>query len=705
MKLTVPERNVTSNGVISESSFTITASAKAFKILSSSLYKDKILAIVRELSCNAYDSHVDNGNKGKPFDVHIPTILNPYFKVRDYGTGISHDDMMSLYVTYFNSTKTDSNDFIGALGLGSKSPFSYADTFNVNSFKDGRVKSYTAYIDDAGTPNISLMTDLETDQPNGIEVSVYVNESDFHTFRTKIGSVYQYFAVKPKVNGYEFQKSSEKTVLYSGDKWALYSRGYNDVATKAIQGNIGYEIAASAIINLPEHLRSVIQYNNIELFFNIGDLEVAASREELSYDERTSDNIKEVLSEIYATVRRGMIDQLDVCETRWKAQMMLIDIKNEYPTTITNHLKTFNLKYDGEPLRYESSVDINKISDDAQFSLKRFTKQYDKVKGTSVKFSNIPYSDSTIIIFNDVNRLHVKRLKLHILNNVDSGQTVYFFNIPNWVMDRDKTMKTIVDYMGNPEYMMLSETDEPPKVARVKRDKAKGEVLTFIRKGNHNTNYSWNKCSWDYDELENPTNIVYLPMFRFEMLGGGRYYNPGDIRKGIELLVKLDVLPEDVVIYGLRASHLKRFPKENIATFRNLIDVIDDYVKKIDLRRIRRYNALDISEYSYSWNYLERISKRLKVVPEPMAQYLADKKFHKSEKNSEKSALHRTMLHMFGSHIVLSDDENKEPSSHDKVLELFPLFKTFNELALTHQERIPDDEVMLYVESKLGVKT
>ena len=45
--------------------FTIAASAKAFKVLSSNIYKNKIRAVVRELVCNAVDAHVINSNSAR----------------------------------------------------------------------------------------------------------------------------------------------------------------------------------------------------------------------------------------------------------------------------------------------------------------------------------------------------------------------------------------------------------------------------------------------------------------------------------------------------------------------------------------------------------------------------------------------------------------------------------------------------------------
>lgn len=58
MRVQTGQRMIMRGGdVEQEHNFTIKASAKAFSILAGNLYSDKPLAIVRELSANAYDSH------------------------------------------------------------------------------------------------------------------------------------------------------------------------------------------------------------------------------------------------------------------------------------------------------------------------------------------------------------------------------------------------------------------------------------------------------------------------------------------------------------------------------------------------------------------------------------------------------------------------------------------------------------------------
>jgi len=72
---TAPQDQAVLSNVGQIGEFRIRNSAKAFNILSSGLYANKIRAIIRELSCNAVDSHIAAGRSGTPFDVHLPNQL------------------------------------------------------------------------------------------------------------------------------------------------------------------------------------------------------------------------------------------------------------------------------------------------------------------------------------------------------------------------------------------------------------------------------------------------------------------------------------------------------------------------------------------------------------------------------------------------------------------------------------------------------
>jgi DNA topoisomerase VI subunit B len=196
----VANNEVIKSGIVAkEKRFGIAASAKAFEILSSGLYSDKVKSVIRELSCNALDSHVMVGKGDVPFEVHLPSFVEPYFKITDFGLGINEEDIYEVYTVYFASTKTQSNDQIGCLGLGSKSFFAYLNKGNavVESTFNGEIKTYSAFIDEQGEPSIVLMNVEKTDNPNGLSVQFPVKTCDIDNFRNKAAEVYKYFKVKP----------------------------------------------------------------------------------------------------------------------------------------------------------------------------------------------------------------------------------------------------------------------------------------------------------------------------------------------------------------------------------------------------------------------------------------------------------------------------------------------------------------------------
>jgi HSP90 family molecular chaperone len=68
-----------------------------FSVLRNQMYSDKILAVIREYSTNAYDAHVVAGIKNTPIRISLPNTLFPEFKVRDYGHGLSEEDVKNVY--------------------------------------------------------------------------------------------------------------------------------------------------------------------------------------------------------------------------------------------------------------------------------------------------------------------------------------------------------------------------------------------------------------------------------------------------------------------------------------------------------------------------------------------------------------------------------------------------------------------------------
>jgi hypothetical protein len=336
---------VISNVLAAPSRFKIKASAKAFKILSG-FYSEPILAIPRELGANAWDSHVKAGNTNKMFEVHAPNTLEPWFAIRDFGTGLSPEAIDTIYTTYFESTKTSDNDSDGCMGLGSKTPFNYTENFNVTSFYNGKKYVYNCFIDEQGSPNIMQVAVTDTVEPNGVEVKFGVKIADISMWVDKISRAYEPFRNRPIIKGANIE-FKPRDYIYQGNNWSIrknqnehYSRGSN-----AFMGNYCYPINADAvrrtIYNIEKDnaykLEQALNYGNFDLFFNIGDLDVAPNKEQLQYEENNSTCIAIInaLKTAIVELKNQVTNNIEVPKSLWDA-MYLYNKYNGYNSPYSN---------------------------------------------------------------------------------------------------------------------------------------------------------------------------------------------------------------------------------------------------------------------------------------------------------------------------------------------------------------------------------
>ena len=272
-------------------------------ILRNQLYSDKVLAVIREYSCNAVDAHTQAGKADKPIEVTLPNRLNPYFKVRDFGEALSDQEIQDVYAFYGESTKRNSNDQIGMLGIGSKSAFAYGDNFVINSYINGTKRMYNAFIDETQIGQISKIGEEQTNEENGIEIVVPTKEVDIEEFSQKAKDLFEHFKVTPIVKGVKQFEYDEHPTLFSGTGWkwkdikSEYSYHHSNGEAIAVMGNIGYPIDEYSLNlkNDDERKLKTLLCKNLRLDVEIGDLEISASREKLQYTDYTRKQIIEKL--------------------------------------------------------------------------------------------------------------------------------------------------------------------------------------------------------------------------------------------------------------------------------------------------------------------------------------------------------------------------------------------------------------------------
>jgi hypothetical protein len=565
--------------------FRIRNSAKAFSILSSGLYANKIRAVVRELSCNAVDSHVAAGRATHPFDVHLPNALEPHFSIRDYGTGLSHDQVTQIYTTYFESTKTNSNAFIGALGLGSKSPFSYTDNFTVTAIQNGKKGIYTAFINDTGVPSIALMMTEATDEPAGVEVKFSVNERyDFDKFRQEARIVYKFFALRPVVSGsnsFEFEDAEYESRDIIPGVHSYKGRS----GSVAIMGNIAYPIDVPAADTSLGDLRGMLNCG-LELHFGIGELDFQASREGLSYIPSTIEAIKNKLESLNAALAVVIAKEADAIPNLWDRAVFLYKKKehrlwtgavNKY--AIDTNLPTYNTKQYSQMARFDFKVEdlaskynivIKQLSQHRGSKTVTNGKSVTEYADNHAKDANGHYitwqewrigvDDTSHFIINDLKTGASERARYHYK---ETGCDVYSRAI--WILekaDKTKAMDTAA---------FFATIQEPPLARRFaastlkQRDREKlGKNVTILSLQKRNTgNYRrsdedmvWRDAG-KADTFDTTTTFYYVPLSGFTMQSAKGYTS------GAELYDDVKGLPGlfSGTIYGVRKSDIEEIKK------------------------------------------------------------------------------------------------------------------------------------------------
>lgn len=331
------------------------------------LYSDPEMAVIREISCNAYDAHVAAGNSD-PINVTLPTSINPTFIVQDWGIGLDADDFRNIYSKYGTSTKRETNDQIGSLGLGCKSPLTYTNQFTVTGVKDGVRTSALITRDENNMPVLTIVDQQPSDLRNGVTVSVVVS-TNFYNFEEKARKFFSFW--KPGtilLNGEEPQKHKVQMSWDNVDVYQVVDR-YTSPVSYVVMGNVPYPIDESKF-----NFRNLLDNHGFIVNLPMGAVHFTPSREELHYTKRT----KEAISVAYEAVKEEVVKWIeeDIVDQPTKADTIrrLIYWRNQLRYNANVKPDFASLKRDGKPIPQTLRPDTVEIDnpDDPTIELEHF---------------------------------------------------------------------------------------------------------------------------------------------------------------------------------------------------------------------------------------------------------------------------------------------------------------------------------------------
>ena len=590
MKVIEKETTIESSGVTTTAKFGIKEAGVGhiFHILRNQLYSDAATAVIREYATNAADAHIEAGISERPIEVTLPSRLNLQFKIRDYGKSLNPEEIVDIFAFYGESTKRNTNNQTGMLGIGSKSGFAYGDNFVINSYIDGTCTTYNAYIDDSQVGCISKLGEAPTDLENGLEIVIPVRSDDVEEFNEKAKKTLAHFKVAPLVNGRSLPK--EKTnIIFEGDDWSWDGEGAEYGMPVAVMGNIGYPIEKSLLKGLDEeneYSYSNFACGNLKLEFAIGDLEIAASREGLQYSDYTIKNINTKIKKAAKEMAAKLEAKFDACESLWAARVLAHEVFDAYGNLRkAREILKKKISYKGNDIDVRVKLyDVSMGNGGSLDSLEHLVEVHQYVKSyrghqkvRPEKIDRLTAQDRVTLIENtETHRRGVLKRIVPLVED-DNKLPIMF----TWKENTSPKMKArIKKKLGfiQKDFTQLTDIPEVDIVSKYglaygtrssnggnrRGDASKSKESVFVYNGGR----SWNPESenWDATEVDlDNDNVVYVEINRYQFADANGTYQRSKMLDTLARRLTL-LTGDDVKIIGVKSRQIDKFKNSKNAT-------------------------------------------------------------------------------------------------------------------------------------------
>ena len=309
-------------------------------------YSNPLLATIREIVANALDV-----TKNKKVSIQLPTQIEPNFIVRDYGCGLSEEDMLGLYTKYGKSTKRDTNEVIGGFGIGRFAPLSYTDSFIVRSVYKGHKHSYIIRVDENDDTIVSqIESKIDSESHDGIYVQVGIKKDDIEKFLKTFKKTFWYRRDAIELLNESWGSKSYGKAEESNEIFDLYkeNRYWEDLshygdAPFVLMGGIPYTVNKS-------DKWSMFQ-NGMVYKAEIGEFKLHHSRETLEYNPQVEKALENASQKIFDKLNADLGVQMHDAKNYYEASEIMHKALETYKNRFGTKLSVSSDKFkdvDGE---------------------------------------------------------------------------------------------------------------------------------------------------------------------------------------------------------------------------------------------------------------------------------------------------------------------------------------------------------------------
>ena len=543
-----------SNRVVSSHDFdsvNCTIDAEDMRYVASLLrnnYSNPTLAVVREITANALDANSE-ANANRKIEITIPSSLNPHFAVRDFGGGLSKEDVFGLYSKYGKSTKRESNNYIGAFGIGKFAPLSYGQNFTCVSYHGGVKTSYNIFVNDDDDTKIVELHSEPSSEPTGLSVEVAVADDDVDNFRKVVKDFFRFFSAEemPKFIGVADDEEflEPYNIIMEGDdsSWFIIEDNSdywhrNHHGSHAVMGRVHYPINSSSIDfsslegNEERHLTQLVQQNNLYIRFPIGSLKLHHSRESLEYNKSTQKVLIDTLISLKEDIEEIAKKKLGDAEDLWDARVKYAQVVNALPYDLRN---IFSNSFKWQGIKVDSPAFVRDYNYQDNFIITSYTKANDAdatdgYKVMSRKENRITAQANSKLVINDFKGNTGNNLRARTLFKEDEDLEVIF---AIQMLDESARQYAYDDFgfgqVNKDRFVYFSNVEKAKLQAkgRAVSGESRGDVPLFELIEN---NDNWNKTNSSFwvnsesgiDELENacPADdaLIYVAICNYKVV-------------------------------------------------------------------------------------------------------------------------------------------------------------------------------------------
>ena len=355
--------------------------------------------------------------------------------------------------------------------------------------------------------------------------------NDFRSFSSRIPSVFRYFKLQPKITG---EKVTINPVQYGlqGNGWGIRS-GENDYSgARAIMGNVAYPLDDMDSDKVSQDEWSLIR-SQIDIQFEIGELEVAASRENLSFNKATIRNVQKCLAKLVKEVSQKVQTELNACPTLWDARILAVKLSQGKYSNLKSIFGVGQIKYKGKEIEGGLGQTIVALPDKIKNGLhievfaprNKMRRRYYGSDNTVLALTHDPTgisvnSSGFRFFLKDMDRGSHVRAKQVINESKDTNEevnTVYL--LEERVKGSIQALRDLLGYEGDID--PISTIERPKRASRGTADynpmNAKRMLVYQTDSSHHLSNEK--STYWKMDKVDVRHGGIYVPISRYKVDG------------------------------------------------------------------------------------------------------------------------------------------------------------------------------------------